>query len=222
MKHLTFFVQFFLLASISLFAQNFRVTLPVGQNKIVITDSRPNLDGSPYLFEDWRNGSIYMNNGDTIVSIMLRYNVYKDEMQFQNEDKIYTIGSPENIARIILDNQTFVYLNYEEEGKPKKGYFEVLSQGTTCLLQRHFPTILAANFNVALNSGNKNDQLSLKKKFYLKKEALVVEIDKKGKNYVSAFDLKGKDIQKFAKDNDLSFKKDEDLIQITKFANSLN
>ncbi len=222
MKKLIIFVLLSFYYSLSLFSQGYRYELPVGHHKIVLIDSRPNLDGSPYLSEDWQKGSILMKNGDTIVSIPLRYNVFKDEMQFQNEDKAYAIGSPDSIKKLMLGDLSFVYLGYNEDKKLKKGFFEELSKGSACLLQHHYPVILPANYNVALNVGNKNDQLSLKKKFFLKKDNNVIEIDKKGKNFVSAFNLKGKDIQKYVKDNNLSFNKETDLIQITNFANAHN
>jgi len=198
-----------------------RFELPPGQNKIIINDSRPNLDGSQYLYDDWQKGSIFLNSGDTIKTIKLRFNVFKNEMQFQNNDQVYAIGSPENIKEIILGAHSFIYLNYNEDGKPKKSYFEIISRGNSCLLQFYYSEILPSNFNVALNSGNKNDQLSMKKKYFLKKGDTVIQIDKKGKNIVSAFELRGKEIQKYAKNNKLSFKNESDLIAIINFANSL-
>jgi len=222
MKKLVLSTFTLLLFSISVLSQNFRIDLPPGQNKIIIQDARPNLDGSPFLYEDWQNGTIYFHNGDTIKTIMLRYNVYKNEMQYLNEEKAYAIGCPENIKEIIIGAHSFIYLNYSDEGKPSKGFFEVLSKGKTNLLLLHYPVILPANFNIALNSGNKNDQLSLKSKYYLKSNEIVVEIDKRGKNYISVFAQKEAEIQRYVKDKGLSFRKENDLITLTNFVNSLN
>lgn len=222
MKKIAIITQLFYLTTFSLFSQAYKIELPAEHNKIIISESRPNLDGSPFLIEDWQKGTIIMNNGDTVVSILLRYNVYKDEMQIQDKDIAYIIGRPDSIKMLKLGDLSFVYLSYNEEGKHKKGFFEVLSQGSTCLLQHHYPVILPANYNVALNVGNKNDELTLKKKFFLNKDNTVVEIDKKGKNLISAFPSKGKEIQKYTKDNRLSFAKDTDLIEIAEFANTLN
>lgn len=194
----------------------------MGQNKIVVRDSRPNLDGSPFLFEDWQKGSICMNNGDSIQSIMLRYNVYKDEMQFQYEDKAYSIGCTDSIKSIYLNGRTFIYTNFTEDGKNTVGYLEVLSSGKNSLLQRFYPEILAANFNIALNTGNKNDQLLMKKKYFFRNSDKCTPVDKKGLNIISILNENGKAVQSFVKKNKLSFRNEMDLIEITNFANTLN
>ncbi len=197
------------------------LTLP-GQNLITNSNPLPNMDGSPYLNDDWEPGYIIMKTGDTLKSVMLRYNVYKDEMHFKADDKIYSIGIPEKISILLLGEHPFFYLSYKDEETIKKGFFEVLSIGKSCLLQHHYPIIMPANYNPVLNSGNKNKQLLLKKKYFLKKGDLIVEIDKNGKEFISAFGDKGNEIKKYVKNNKLSFKKEADLVLITNFANSLN
>jgi len=217
---LTLFVFWF--SVMYVFSQTFKLELPPGQNKIISKEASPNLDGSPFLNEEWAKGSIIMKNGDTIPEIMLRYNFHHGEMQFQHKEKVYAIGTPEVIKEVIMDGHTFVYLSYSDGGVSKSSFFETLCAGKSSLFALYYPQILPANYNVALNSGNKNDQLILRKKFFLKKGESVLPIDKKGKNLISAFEQKGKEIQKYAKDNNLSFKKEPDLITITKYVNSLN
>ncbi len=199
----------------------YSIDLPPGQNKIVLIDSRPNLDGSPYLYDDWASGQVFFNNGDTIKSILLRYNVYKDEMQFQNEGKAYSVGSPEKIMLISMNNHSFIYQEYNEKEKKRDGFFELIYGGKSSLLQRHLVKILPANFNIALNSGNKNDQISMTKMYYFKYNDDIIPIEKNGKNVIAFLKGKGIDVQKFVKENKLSFKKEEDLIKFTKYLDSI-
>lgn len=202
---------------------SFELLSNTGQNLIVNSNLEPNLEGSPFLREDWQSGYIIMKSGDTIPSIELRYNVYKDEMHFKAEEKVYSIGIPEKIKILLLGESPFIYLSYKDDKIIRKSFFEILNIGKSLLLKHHYYEILPANYNLILNSGNKNKQLLLKKKYYLRtKEEVIVEIDKRGERFISAFGNNGSEIEKYVKDNKLSFKEESDLIQITNFANSLN
>jgi len=199
----------------------YRLELPPGQNKIINQNAPANLDGSPFLNESWEDGSIFMNNGDTIPTIKLRLNVYKNEMQFLHKEKTYAIGAPEGVKFIKVGRSSFVFLSYEEKGTPKKGYFEEIYDGKVSLLINYYPEILPANFNVQLNSGNKNDQITIKKKYYAKIGDKIVEIDKRGKKFISSFGEKEPLISKYIKDNKISFKNEGDLVSLIIYSNTL-
>lgn len=200
---------------------NFFYRLTPGQVKGINQNAPANLDGSPFLNENWQDGKIMLNNGDTIPTIKLRLNVYKEEMQFLHEDKTYFIGSPEEVKIISLGGSSFIFLNYEEKGTPKKSYFQEVYAGKVSLLIHYYPLILPANYNVQLNSGNKNDQILIKKKYFAKIGDKIVEIDKKGKNFISSFGEKELLISKFVKENKISFKDETDLISLIKYSNTL-
>jgi len=203
------------------FSQSYRFELPPGENKIIIQDKPINLEGSPFLNEEWQSGLIILRNDDTIHTINLRLNVLKDEMQYQYEEKTYAIGAPEVLKKIFMGGSLFEYITYSEEGKLKKNYFEVLSNGKSCLLKYHYIVILPANFNPALNAGNKNDQIVHKMKYYAKIGDNLIEIDKRGKKLISAFGNKDVLISKYIKENKISFKNESDLITLIKYSNTL-
>lgn len=193
-----------------------------GQNLIANPCLDPGIEGSPYLIEDWQQGYIIMKTGDTIPSIKLRYNVYKDEMHFMVDEKVYSIGIPDRIKILVLGDSPYFYFSYKEDNEIKKGFFEVLSLGKSCILKHYYYGIVQPNYNPILNTGSKMKQLVLKKKYFLKtKDNDIIEIDKKGEQFFSAFGSNGNIIKQYSKDNDLSFKEESDLIAIVSFANSL-
>lgn len=221
MKKLILFTIITMASYAIAFSQSYRFELPPGENKIIIKDKPINLEGSPYLNEEWQTGSIFLSNGDTIPTINLRLNVLKGEMQYQFEEKTYVIGAPEGLKEIIIGGCVFIYLTYTKDSKLKKNYFEVLSNGKSSLLKYHYIVILPANFNPALNSGNKNDQIIHKMKYYAKIGDNFIEIDKRGKNLISAFGNKEALISKYIKDNKISLKNESDLITLIKYSNTL-
>jgi len=198
----------------------YRFELPPGENKIIVNDGIPNLTGSPYL-EDWQEGSIFMKNGDTIKTILLRFDVYNNDMQFMYDGKTWAIGAKNKVKVIKLEKHSFIYLPYKDNNQIKESFFEVLTAGKVSLLILYYPEVIRSNYNAVLNSGTKNDQLLLRKKYFFLEDDLVSFLDKKGKNLISANSQKSKEIKEFVKSNKLSFAEETDLITIADFLNSL-
>lgn len=195
--------------------------LPPGENKIITSDLPENMEGSPFLDENWREGSIILNSNDTIPVILLRYNALNGEMQYMREKTAYAIGAPDLIKELYIEDRMFVYLPYKDGDELKKSFFEVLCPGQNSLIVLHSPEVLKSNYNAILNSGNKNDRLSIKRKYYLKTKDNIFLIDKMGKNYIEEFGDNQKSIQEFVDTKRISFKKESDLIEIIKFTNTL-
>ena len=72
------------------------------------------IEGSRYLYDDFIEGTIYMNDGTKISSLPLRYNLHNDEFQFISNDSLFAIGMPYQISNIVMGNEEFIYL----EAKP--------------------------------------------------------------------------------------------------------
>lgn len=205
-------------------SQLYYVTLPPGHIKLHEGDDRiPGVSGSPFLSDDWSMGSITLNNGKVIDSILLKYNVYNSEMQFQAGKEIFVLGSPDSVLFVTLNDKRFMYLPFlDKKKKPLKEYFEVYSgDGMLLILIRHTVEVIKSNYNVALNTGEKNDRLQHKKSFYLKKDNEIVLIDKKGENLFSLLKDKSKELRDFTSQNHLSFTKGDDLERIIKYYNSI-
>jgi len=198
----------------------YRLELPPGENKIITSNSQPNLSGSPFL-EDWRDGLIIMRSNDTIKTLKLRFDFYNNDMQFMYEGKTWAIGAKNKIKVIKVGDHSFVYLPYLDNSQIKENYFEALSAGKVSILILYYPQIKPANYNAILNTGTKENQLLLKKKYYFVQDDRVVLMDKKGRNLISANSQKSKEIKEFIKNNKLSFTEETDLITIADFVNSL-
>jgi hypothetical protein len=86
------------------------------------------IDGSPYLKNEFTDGIFYMK--DTVAfKLPIRYNIYKDEMEYQSKGINYVVGSPQSLKKVLLDGTEFAYLPFI----PKGGYFE-LSKSGKCTL----------------------------------------------------------------------------------------
>lgn len=174
------------------FCQLTTIRFPPGHNKIYQTegDHIDGAEGSPYLTDKWITGNIALSNGSVIESLPLRYNVFRGEFHFKHADDVYVIESPDSIDFIEMDNKKFTYLLFRNnKGKVEYDYFEVLLEnGESKLLLRHTVTLVKSNYNVALNTGDKNDHWEHKNTYYLKKSNEVFLIRKNEKYILKALE----------------------------------
>ncbi len=222
MKKVNFLIVIGLLSSISVFAQTFRVDFPPGYNKIVTQETIPGVDGSPFLDKEWSLGKIAVTDTSKIDSIMLRYNIYHKEMQYQHDGKTFAIGAPENLKEIDFNFHRFVYLPYVVDGVMKKDYFEILSSGKTVTLYVHrFTTVIPASYNPAMDVGEKNDRIKINEEFYVRKGDSMISIDKKGRNFLGLFsNADQQKVKQIIKEKRISFKNKKDLIELVVDINS--
>lgn len=90
-----------------------------------------NIDGSPYLNNEFVNGIFYVK--DTVaIKLPIRYNIYLDHMEYKSEGAVYYVDSPQSLSRIVLGESVFVYLPFIEKG----GYYEMLEKGKCRLVQK--------------------------------------------------------------------------------------
>jgi len=94
----------------------------------------PDVDGTPYLNEEFTDGSIYYDGKYRIPSIPLRVNLYNDAMEYKDKNAILQVSKPERIDKIMIDGQTFIYLTKKDKSKVN-GYVRKWNE--------HFPAVIS-------------------------------------------------------------------------------
>lgn len=201
-------------------AQNIRIQAPPGYNYIYTDLDFPSgTEGSPYL-DEWQKAEIVFRNGQKFPELMVRYNVYTNQMLFQHSGKTFIIGAPDSIAEIKFRSRTFVYREYIKGNKLEKSYFEIAVPGKVALLYKYEIEMIRANYNVALNIGNKNNRLELRQHQFLMANYQLTELTRKSKPIIF-FSDKNKEISEFMDKEGLSFKTREELVKIVSYYNGL-
>jgi hypothetical protein len=92
------------------------------------------IQGSPYLNNEFCTGTVYTTSKQKIVDIQLRYNIYNDDLEFKSPDgKILAIDNPENVEMADFCDYQMVYLPYLNRRNEKKAFFKVLEEGELSL-----------------------------------------------------------------------------------------
>jgi len=201
--------------------QNMRIEAPPGYNIIYLENNLPKgIEGSPYL-DDWQSSDVFFKNGEVIQDLKIRYNVFTNQMLFQNNNNTYYIGVPDSISEIKMPNRIFIFNNYPKGKKIEKGFFEILLSGKVGLLVKYETRIVSSNYNVALGVGNKNDSLVIKEILYLQQGEKSILLNKKSILFKVLND-KYKQVSAYMDKEGLSYKKKQDMIKLLTFYNQLN
>ncbi len=227
-----YFFYFFVLSTYSIFSQN------IGSNG-VRSDSRindlfeliknrvnkypntnPKVKGSEYFDKIFKPAEVKYFDKDLDENIFLRYNAYKDEIEFSNNPK--TLSSDKilmknmNISCSIV-GEKYIYTNYINiNGLRKEGYLVVLFIGKKYALYEKRIKLFMEGSEAKTSLERSFDPRFVEKfKYYVSKnnsEKKEIKINKK--NLVDFMDLDAKNKKKIIKQNKLKFKKASDIITI--------
>ena len=99
--------------------------------------STTEINGSPYLNDEFLNGKVYTTSKTQFVDIPLRLNIYNDQVEFRNaEGQVYAIATPEIIELIEFGEYQIEYLSYQNGNKVSTGYFLLLEKGEASLYSK--------------------------------------------------------------------------------------
>lgn len=88
------------------------------------------IQGTPYLDNAFKNGTVTTAEGKVYNEIPLRYNCFLDVLEFQKEKAPYIVNPKNVIKRAEFGWQKYMYY----EIKSLKGYFGILAEGHATLL----------------------------------------------------------------------------------------
>ena len=173
------------------------------------------IEGTPYLEEAYRTSYITFRN-EKVAEVSMRYNIYNDQFEFQQDNSTLGLNPDATIKRIKMGDYIFSVENLNPKGKPKIGFVIVLDSGRVSLLQKRTITLTKKDDLHAIPA-----RYTKGKDFLLYKigngEVMKIESMKK---LISNFPAEQEIINHFIKKEKLSSNK-EDFIRFVKYYNSL-
>ena len=99
--------------------------------------ARNNIVGSPFLNDEFIKGTVYTTTKQKYMDLPLRYNAYKDELEFITSDgQLKALSKPEIVEKVDFGNYNMVYIPYANAKKTHHGFFIVLEEGWASLYSR--------------------------------------------------------------------------------------
>jgi hypothetical protein len=200
---------------------------------------KPKVIGNSFLRDDWSTGTLYVTLNRKVESQPLKYDIENNLFLVkEGEDRKYVKNDTFTVVNGVIvlafevqdpEKGTRRYLNstnsgFKRSGEPALGFLEILVDGDINLYMKTELSILKANFNMALNIGEKEDRVVKENVYYLRKKEQdeLFQISKNKKDNLTFFQEKQAEVNSYIKQQNLKFNREEDLIQLVKHYNSLN
>lgn len=172
--------------------------------------------GSPYYSTEFHSAKVAENYD----KVPVRYNSYKDEVEFQKEGKPLVLPKEEQFSRIELTSpkNTLVLLQTNDD---LSGYFFEIANGENKLYKK-----VKTKFNDAVPAANSyaSDKAAFFKTldpvYYIKTEKGFIKKPKKLKDILELYPAKKETLEAFFKSNNIKLNKEEDLIKVVNFLNA--
>ncbi len=177
------------------------------------------VQGSPFLNKDFQQGEVSTTSNTAFNNVLLRYNIYEDEMEFEAEDKKTFYLEKSTIKNVKIGDSEFIYKAYASNNKLGRSYFEVLLRGKATLLKQYRVVFEAAKLPKAYEDATPAQFKTSKSEFYI---AFGDEEANRISGFKELLDLlpdKKMEVAEFLKKNKLTLGKQEDIIQVIQFYN---
>ena len=175
-----------------------------------------NIEGSPYLQEEWQVGNLYLENGKTALNVKIKFNIINNDLIFYQEIlKRLFVADRETIKSFVInpgrqDSTIFVKYNGPEVGyKLKKNDFvQELYQGKIFFMVKHTGDIINAT------ETNSKDKVYTKNIYYVNFNNHTYEIKLSNRSVYSLFPSKKKELRRLMSENRLRHSSVENLIKL--------
>jgi hypothetical protein len=201
----------FLIALVSLFSFTGSIAQQASAQKI---------EGTPYLSEKYVPGEILF--GSERSTVPLRYNVYQDLMEYQQNGKALVLDPNTKIKKVRLGESTYIVEKFEFDGKTKYGFLNLLDSGKVMLVAKKVVKYQEPMKGRALDGGDLPAKFSKSSDayFYRVGNGELQEVDNI-KDMIASFPDKQEEVKQFAKKEKISPKKEEELVKLVRYYNSL-
>lgn len=223
-----FTISFLIIFYFSAFAQNPNDDLFVntggGGMRIKNIKAKPKATkGTYYYVKNWRVGTIKLFSGEVIENYPLKYDMKMNQIDIKVDEEIkaLSIGSVKEIAWTKSNGDTELLKNARIYNKNEHGLLSIINNGNTPLLKKTSLKIQESNYNAALDVGNQAKKYIKTEEYYTISNGNLKKTRKSKRSFNKLFSDKTNIVKTYVKQNNLSYKKDNDLAKIFEYYNSL-
>ncbi|PTX22215.1 hypothetical protein C8N40_10137 [Pontibacter mucosus] len=184
------------------------------------------VQGSPYLFDDWKKGNVTLADGTTFEGMALMYDQITDEVIFRNDQGqaqaflqpvvMFTFSLGEDGVKEAKRNFRKGYAPVD--GASAGAFYEVLADGDTQLLKRYSKTIFE---ETPYGTATKVKKFQENTSYYVAKADKLEKVKQDKKSILNALPDKAPALEKYMKENRLNLRNDSDIIKLVDHYNSL-
>lgn len=178
------------------------------------------IDGSPYAIKDLIQGFVFFHGGDSAVNY-LRYNIYEDEMEYLEGNKIKVVMNPYIVKKIYLNDKEYLYKDFLVGLRREQGYMITEVTGSCSVYRR-----MNVEFEDAKPPASSYDKSTPPTFKRLDDSWLISMGDNPPREFglskkvlLEVFGNESEELESYAKKNNLKVRKPEDFLEIVRYYN---
>lgn len=177
-----------------------------------------------YISDEWNQGTIVLLTDDSIHHYPLKYNLMTDAVEVKTEHVVKVVPLSD-VRRFywVQNGQRQDYINssgYTMTGTPFVGYLQLLSEGAVNLFKKIYLNIQKANYRPELDVGSPEDKIVREEIYFVARGTNIIELKRRNSVY-DFFKQHRAKVKKYAQQNKLQPKREEDLIDIVEYYNQI-
>jgi hypothetical protein len=184
------------------------------------------VEGNPYLADDWLKGTVKLSGGENYQDIPLKYDLVSNELFFQNsKGEPMSFVNPVREFTIVSPNETgekhalqFRNGYKAADGGTAETFYQVLTDGETPLIKKISKIVVETK---PFNSATTTKSFERSDVYYLVKDGLPLKIRKDKKSILEFLHDYSAQLENYIKTNKLNLKSDSGLIALISYYNSL-
>ena len=184
--------------------------------------------GDNYLTTDWSSSAILLYKNEKLIKgYPIRYDIAANQLNVKSSGGIKVLEGSAVKSFSMIDsarNNLKYFINageYTLDGSTMTGFFEVLVDGRVALFKRLRVVLKKADYNSALDIGSRDDKIVKQATYYLNQTLVVTELPSAKNKLASLMGDRGDEVKDFIDRNKLSVRKEDDLVRIFQYYNSL-
>jgi hypothetical protein len=189
-----------------------------------ISEKNADVKGQPFLYDEWKKGSVLLKTKEKIDSVLIKYNLYTDLLVVKVDAQEYQFNI--DVLEFLIYNQepaesVLFRSGYSPvPGITEKSFYQVLYDGKTKLLLKHKKIITE---ELTSTPGVKAKVYEDRPVYYILTTAGKMEkIKKKGDSILNILADKKKELSKLAEANKLKLTVDADLVKLLEYYDQIS
>ncbi len=154
----------------------------------------------------------------------LRYNAYKDEIEFKKDNELYYIVKTDS-CDVTIDNRRYRHVYYQENSETTKGYLLVVSPDLKAKHLLFRKDKIRYNQPVLASTSYQTDKpASLTKEdpvYFLSTSLGILQMPRKKKELLALFPENASQIEQYLKEKKISLSDEKDLLLLTEYLSTL-
>jgi hypothetical protein len=182
------------------------------------------VEGSPYLDEEYQPSQVYVKKVGQPLDSKLRYNAYSGEFEFSQGGYRFEITNKEELDSIVYKGNSFIYTSYRDNGdRLEQGFLVRLARGSCSLYKRYMAEFHQAEPPATGYHDAKPARFEMEDpEYYLEcgetRFPGKVTSFRKGK-FLDRFGSLEKELKRYIRSQNLRLRKEEDLVAFIRYYN---